>query len=182
MIGPRWKRKSFVDDGIPPDKVPFWSRFHRWNGFRHDRGRSAASARAVPRRPQKLSKKAMKKLQKGGYQKLSKNQKKTFRRQQAQAELGRQINERQEEMGRHKKVRAQQLQEIKRKRISDIRLQNLSNKREVHAVPDPGRYTPALSKQDASPKVSTSSTTTPDIFFSRLVFYLSNPIAIQIAI
>ena len=37
MIGPRWKRRSFVDDGIPPDKVPCRSRFHRWNGFRHDR-------------------------------------------------------------------------------------------------------------------------------------------------
>ena len=37
MIGPRWKRRSFVDDGIPPDRVPFRSRFHRWNGFRHDR-------------------------------------------------------------------------------------------------------------------------------------------------
>ena len=37
MIGPRWKRGSFVDDGIPPDRVPFRSRFHRWNGFRHDR-------------------------------------------------------------------------------------------------------------------------------------------------
>ena len=37
MMGPRWKRRSFVDDGIPPDKVPCWSRFHRWNGLRHDR-------------------------------------------------------------------------------------------------------------------------------------------------
>ena len=37
MIGPRWKRRSFVDDGIPPDRVPFRSRFHRWNGLRHDR-------------------------------------------------------------------------------------------------------------------------------------------------
>ena len=37
MIGPRWKRRSFVDEGIPPDRVPFRSRFHRWNGFRHDR-------------------------------------------------------------------------------------------------------------------------------------------------
>ena len=36
MIGPRWKRRSFVDDGIPPDRLPFRSRFHRWNGFRHD--------------------------------------------------------------------------------------------------------------------------------------------------
>ena len=37
MIGPRWKRRPFVDEGIPPDRVPFRSRFHRWNGFRHDR-------------------------------------------------------------------------------------------------------------------------------------------------
>ena len=37
MIGPRWKRRSFVDGGIPPDRVPFRSRLHRWNGFRHDR-------------------------------------------------------------------------------------------------------------------------------------------------
>ena len=30
------ERRSFVDDGIPPDKVPCRSRFHRWNGHRHD--------------------------------------------------------------------------------------------------------------------------------------------------
>jgi len=35
MVGPRWKRRSFVDDGIPPNKIPCWSKFHRWNGLRH---------------------------------------------------------------------------------------------------------------------------------------------------
>ena len=29
------ERRLFVDDGIPPDKVPYRSRFHRWNGHRH---------------------------------------------------------------------------------------------------------------------------------------------------
>merc|ERR1712086_100216 len=37
MVGPRWKRRSFVDDGIPPNKIPCWSGFHRWNGLRHGR-------------------------------------------------------------------------------------------------------------------------------------------------
>ena len=35
MVGPRWKRRSFVDDGIPPEKISCRSRFHRWNGLRH---------------------------------------------------------------------------------------------------------------------------------------------------
>ena len=35
MVGPRWKRRSFVDDGIPPDKAPCRSGLHRWNGLRH---------------------------------------------------------------------------------------------------------------------------------------------------
>ena len=37
MVGRRWKRRSFVDDGIPPDKISCRSRFHRWNGLRHGR-------------------------------------------------------------------------------------------------------------------------------------------------
>ena len=35
MVGPRWRRRSFVDDGMPPRKIPCWSRLHRWNGLRH---------------------------------------------------------------------------------------------------------------------------------------------------
>ena len=35
MVGPRWKRRSFVDDGIPPNKIPCRSGFHRWIGLRH---------------------------------------------------------------------------------------------------------------------------------------------------
>ena len=35
MGGPRWKRRSFVDDGIPPNKIPCRSGLHRWNGLRH---------------------------------------------------------------------------------------------------------------------------------------------------